>query len=111
VRRPNSVRVATVREESLSSQHGHAVAERDEERLNRQFDRLEEELPESASGFLRLLRRPSSRWIRIPVGILLIAGGLFSFLPILGLWMIPLGALLLAQDIRFLRRPVGPGLV
>jgi hypothetical protein len=90
---------------------GHAVAERDDERLDRQFDRLEEELPESASSSLRFLRRPSSRWIRIPVGILLIAGGLFSFLPVLGLWMVPLGALLLAQDIPFLRRPVGRVLV
>jgi hypothetical protein len=96
---------------ALFSQRGHAVAERDDKRLDRQFDRLEEDLPESASGFLRFLRRPSSRWIRILVGILLIAGGLFSFLPILGLWMIPLGALLLAQDIPFLRRPVGRGLV
>jgi hypothetical protein len=96
---------------ALSSQRGHAVAGRDNERLDRQFDRLEEELPDSASGFLRLLRRPSSRWIRIPVGILLIAGGLFSFLPILGLWMVPLGALLLAQDVPFLRRPVGRVLV
>jgi hypothetical protein len=87
---------------------GHAVAERDDERLDRQFDRLEEELPESASSFLRFLRSPSSRWIRIPVGI---AGGLFSFLPILGLWMVPLGALLLAQDVPFLRRPVGRGMV
>jgi hypothetical protein len=38
-------------------------------------------------------------------------GGLLSFLPVLGLWMIPLGALLLAQDIPFLRRPVGRALV
>jgi hypothetical protein len=43
--------------------------------------------------------------------ILLIIGGLLSFLPILGLWMVPLGALLLAQDIPFLRRPVGRALV
>jgi hypothetical protein len=87
------------------------VADRDHERLDRQFDRLEEELPESASGFLRWLRGPSSRWVRISAGILLIIGGLLSFLPILGLWMIPLGALLLAQDIPFLRRPVGRALV
>jgi hypothetical protein len=87
------------------------VADRDYERLDRQFDRLEEELPESASGFIRWLRGPSSRWLRISAGILLIIGGLLSFLPILGLWMVPLGALLLAQDIPFLRRPVGQALV
>jgi hypothetical protein len=87
------------------------VADRDYERLDRQFHRLEEELPESASGFIRWLREPSSRWVRISAGILLIIGGLLSFLPILGLWMVPLGALLLAQDIPFLRRPVGQTLV
>jgi hypothetical protein len=87
------------------------VADRDYEGLDRRFDRLEEELPDSASGFIRWLREPSSRWVRISAGILLIIGGLLSFLPILGLWMIPLGALLLAQDIPFLRRPVGRALV
>jgi hypothetical protein len=87
------------------------MAARDEERLDRQLDRLEQELPERAARFLRWLRAPSSRWVRIPAGILLIVGGVFSFLPILGLWMVPLGALLLAQDIPFLRRPVGRALL
>jgi hypothetical protein len=39
------------------------------------------------------------------------ARGVVSFLPILGLWMLPLGILLLAQDIPFLRRPKGRALV
>ena len=43
--------------------------------------------------------------MRLPVGVLLIVGGVFSFLPLLGLWMLPLGLLLLAQDLPFLRRP------
>lgn len=54
---------------------------------------------------MRWLREPSSRWIRIPAGLLLISGGIFSILPLLGLWMLPLGLLLLAQDLPFLRRP------
>ena len=87
-----------------------AVADRDHERLDRQLDRLENELPESASGFLRWLREPSSRWVRIPMGILLIVGG-FQLPAHPGMWMVPLGALLLAQDIPFLRRPVGRALV
>jgi hypothetical protein len=78
---------------------------RDEERLNRQLDRFERELPASLSRSMRWLREPSSRWIRIPAGLLLIAGGIFSILPLLGLWMLPLGLLLLAQDLSFLRRP------
>jgi len=78
---------------------------RDEERLNRQLDRFERELPAPLSRSMRWLREPSSRWIRIPAGILLIVGGIFSILPLLGLWMLPLGLLLLAQDLPFLRRP------
>lgn len=31
-------------------------------------------------------------------------GGVFSFLPVLGLWMLPLGILLLAEDFVFFRR-------
>ena len=87
------------------------MADRDDESLDRQFDRLEKELPESAAGSLRWLRGPSSRWVRIPVGILLIIGGILSFLPILGVWMVPLGALLLAQDVPFLKRPVARALM
>jgi hypothetical protein len=37
------------------------------------------------------------------MGVLLICGGLFSFLPILGLWMLPLGLGLLADDVPLIR--------
>lgn len=78
---------------------------KDVHRLNRLLDRLERRLPAGVARPLRWLRAPSSRWLRIPVGVLLILGGIFSFLPLLGLWMLPLGLLLLAQDLPFLRRP------
>lgn len=35
--------------------------------------------------------------LRWSVGLLLIAGGILGFLPVLGFWMIPLGVLLLAS--------------
>jgi len=57
------------------------------------------------------MRKPSSRWVRIPVGLLLVLGGIFSILPLLGLWMLPLGLLLLVQDVPFLRRPTRSALV
>ena len=47
--------------------------------------------------------RPSLGWIRLPVAFLLILGGVFSFLPVLGLWMVPVGLALAAQDIPPLR--------
>ena len=51
------------------------------------------------------LRRPGAGWARIPLGAVLVVGGLLGFLPILGFWMVPAGLLLLAEDIPALRRP------
>lgn len=50
------------------------------------------------------LRAPKRWWLRVPIGVLLMLGGVFSFLPVLGIWMLPLGALLLSQDIPWLKR-------
>ena len=46
----------------------------------------------------------------IPLAILLIIGGIFSFLPVLGLWMLPLGLVLFAQDVPPLQKPMAKGL-
>ncbi len=37
--------------------------------------------------------------LRLVLGILLIIGGIFGFLPVLGFWMIPLGVAVAALDI------------
>jgi hypothetical protein len=73
--------------------------------LDRHFAWFEAKLPPGPARFVGWLRKPSSRLVRIPLAILLIAGGFFSFLPILGLWMLPLGLVLFAQDVPMLRRP------
>jgi hypothetical protein len=74
--------------------------------LDRHFAWFEAKLPPRPAKFVRWLRRPSSRLVRIPLAILLVVGGVFSFLPILGLWMLPLGLLLIAQDVPFLQKPL-----
>ena len=71
-----------------------------ERRMNLLIDRL----PASFQKPVRWLRQPSSRWVRIPVGILLIIGSFLSILPVFGLWMLPLGMVMLAQDVRFIKR-------
>lgn len=75
--------------------------------LDRHLDDLQEQLPERYARWLQRLRTPAARWIRVPAGLLLIAGGFLGFLPILGFWMLPLGLLLLAIDIPLLRTPTG----
>jgi hypothetical protein len=47
---------------------------------------------------------PHSRAARIGLGIALLAGGMLFFLPILGLWMLPLGLLVLSVDLLPARR-------
>lgn len=42
-----------------------------------------------------------------PAGLLLMFASLFSVLPVLGLWMLPLGLVLLADDVPPLRRATG----
>lgn len=66
--------------------------------------RLLGRLPDRLRRATLWLLRPHARWARIPAGILLVLGGIFSFLPLLGVWMLPLGLLLLAEDVPFLRR-------
>ena len=67
------------------------MRDRDAERLDRQVNRISNELPSVAGGFLRWLTGSSSGWVRVPVGLLLIIFGVFGFLPVLGFWMVPLG--------------------
>jgi hypothetical protein len=49
------------------------------------------------------LRAPSRFWFRLIAGILLIIGGFLAILPIFGLWMLPLGLALIADDVPWLK--------
>jgi hypothetical protein len=59
-------------------------------------------------AFVRLGRKkikvPGSPLLRQTMGGLLVVGGLFGFLPVLGFWMIPLGVGILSVDNAPLRR-------
>jgi hypothetical protein len=61
------------------------------------LERLIERLPTRVRAAVRFLRR--SAWLRIPVAVLLMGGGLLGFLPIFGFWMLPAGLVLLADDV------------
>jgi len=51
----------------------------------------------------RVIRLPASRLLRTALGVGLVIGGLLWFLPVVGLWMLPLGLAVLAVDIPALR--------
>ena len=76
------------------------------DQLNRYFAMIDRRVPTRVSQFIRWLRKPSSFAVRLIVASLLIVGGFFSFLPILGLWMLPLGLLFIAQDMPLLQKPL-----
>jgi hypothetical protein len=80
-----------------------ASGEHPHDRHHHLVERLIDRLPKRAQAPTRWLRRPSSRWLRIPAGVLLVVGGFLSILPLFGLWMLPLGLLLLAEDVPPLR--------
>jgi len=75
-------------------------------RAERHIEHLLARLPRWMARVIAKLRRPRARWVRLPVAALLIPAGFFSFLPVLGLWMLPLGLLLLAVDIPLLKHLV-----
>jgi hypothetical protein len=85
----------------------HAATHRDRDELDQALDELERHVPGRIQRLISRVRQPAARIVRLPLGILCILGSFFWFLPVLGLWFLPLGLLLIAQDVRFLRRPVG----
>lgn len=74
--------------------------------LNEQLAKFEQRMPQKLAGFLRWLRQPHVIWIRIPFAVFFILFGMVGFLPLVGFWMIPIGLLLLAEDVPLLARPV-----
>ncbi len=70
------------------------------------IERFEARLPDLLARRSRWLRQPQSRPVRIPAAALLTLGGVFSFLPVLGIWMLPLGLMLVAVDVPALRPPL-----
>ncbi|WP_156391774.1 MULTISPECIES: hypothetical protein [unclassified Roseateles] len=77
------------------------------ETLDLAFAQLTDVLPGRAARWLAWLRSPKAIWLRIPAGLLCIAAAAFWFMPIIGIEWLPVGLLLLAEDVPFLRKPVG----
>jgi hypothetical protein len=86
---------------------GGAGIDRDERERQRRIGLLVDRLPPRVARAVRWLLRPEARWVRIPAGVLFLLGSMLFILPVFGLWMLPLGVLLLAEDIPPLRRQTG----
>lgn len=79
-------------------------------RLRRQFDRIRRSVP-SMEAWVTWLQARRARLVRVPLAVVFILGGLLSFLPLLGVWMLPFGLMLLAVDLPVLQGPVSGAIV
>lgn len=76
---------------------------------------MERHRAERLRAYLRMVRMCIRRNVppgaRLLLGLVLIVGGVFGFLPILGFWMLPLGVAVAAMDLvplwRMLRAKIG----
>lgn len=85
----------------MDNDHPTVVHQR---KFDRMLARLQAKLPDRLAGAMAWLVSPSAVFLRLPLGILCVIGGVFSFLPVLGVWMLPLGVLLIAVDVALVRR-------
>jgi hypothetical protein len=72
---------------------------------------LEDEVPDFVARAIRWLRNPEARWVRIPLGVVLIILSFFWILPVIGIELLPIGLLFIAHDVPFLREPVARCLI
>jgi purine-cytosine permease-like protein len=63
-------------------------------------------LRQTWSKALRWMRRRIPTGLRTVLGLLLIVGGIFGFLPVLGFWMVPFGLAVIALDYKVLSKRV-----
>lgn len=83
------------------------MSRKHEQDLDEHLEKFERRVPAWAARIIRWLRKPGSKWVRLPLGIILVLAGVVGFLPILGFWMVPLGLVVVAKDFP----PLQPALV
>lgn len=77
------------------------------QKLQKSLKKLEDNSSPRVAKFLRWVQNPKARRYRIPIGLALIIAGALGVLPVFGIWMVPVGLLLLALDVPFLQAPIG----
>ena len=74
--------------------------------LNHYVNAIGRHLPAWFCRLVVWVRQPSRVVVRAIVSLLLILGSLLWFLPVLGLWMLPLALIVISQDVPVLQRPL-----
>src|SRR5436190_23605933 len=74
--------------------------------FHEEMNRFQNHVPSLVGHNLNRLRGNRAIWLRVLTGIALIAAWGFFPLPIVGMWMLPVGLALLAHDIPIIRAPI-----
>ena len=83
----------------------YETSKTDAQKLDAIVEKYADKIPRPIGRFIKWMRKPELRWLRLIAGIAFILLGFVGFLPILGFWMVPLGLIILAQDSKWLQRP------
>ena len=86
------------------------MGEHQRRRLDRQIEAMTSRSP-ALRRFVAAIRGRRGMLLRVPLGIVLVAGGFLAILPIFGLWMVPIGLLILAMDLPVLRPAVSAAII
>jgi hypothetical protein len=71
-----------------------------------EMNRLQNHVPTWVGHNLNRLRGKRAIWVRVLTGVALIVAWGFLPLPLVGIWMLPVGLALLAHDIPTVRAPI-----
>jgi hypothetical protein len=74
--------------------------------FHEEMDRLQNHIPSWVGHNLNRLRGKRALRVRVLTGVALIGAWCFLPLPIVGIWLLPVGLALLAHDIPMMRRPM-----
>ena len=76
--------------------------------FHEEMERFQNHIPTWIGRNLSRLRGERAKWVRVPTGVALICGGVLGFLPlpVVAIWMLPVGLALLAYDVPTMRKPI-----
>ena len=76
--------------------------------FHEEMDRFQDHTPTWVGHNLKRLRGERTKWVGVTTGVALIGAAVLGFLPlpIVGIWMLPVGLALLAHDVPTMRRPM-----
>lgn len=74
--------------------------------FHQEMNRFQNHIPTWVGHNLNRLRGKRTIWVRVLTGVAFIVAWCFLPLPVVGIWLLPVGLTLLAHDIPIMRAPI-----